>query len=143
MSEKCSAECVCRGLRFPRWYPCDSPAKVTRDGKHYCLRHDPVKIKASRDARLAIANAKWENKQKMFDRAHACRVACEGMVHPVAEVKAMRELLQKLLTLFYEDEGELHWGYNEGHSVGNVSGDKEFEQQLIKRKNEMETNTGK
>lgn len=134
MSEKCSAECVCRALRFPRWYPCDKPAKVTRDGKPYCLRHDPERVKAKRDARLAIANAKYEKERQRQERKYECLQACEGMANPVEEVKATRELLKKLLSFFYEDNGELYWGYKEGQSVSDVSEDKDFEQQLIKRK---------
>jgi hypothetical protein len=48
------------------------------------------------------------------------------------------ELLRKLLSYFYQDRDELHWGYVEGQSVGRVSDDKEFEKQLIQRKNEKE-----
>lgn len=123
-------------MRFPRWFPCGSPAKVTRNGKPYCLRHDPERVKAKRDARLAIANAKYDKERQKTERKYDCLRACDGMAHPVSEVKAMRELLQKLLTFFYVDGTELHWGYVEGQSVGDVSGDKEFEQQLLKRKNE-------
>jgi hypothetical protein len=48
------------------------------------------------------------------------------------------ELLRKLLSYFYQDRDELHWGYVEGQSVGRVSDDKDFEKQLIQRKNEKE-----
>lgn len=50
---------------------CSRAAVVAVDGKHYCKQHDPVKIKAKREARTRL----WEqhfaeaNKRRTLERA--------------------------------------------------------------------------
>ena len=50
----------------------------------------------------------------------------------------VEELLQKLLEGFYIDDAELHWGYNEGCSVGKIFG-ADLEKALIEMINKPKT----
>ena len=57
---------TCCALVFGEWsyHTCGAKAKIERDGKFYCGRHDPEKIAAKRAERNAKWDADWEAKQK-------------------------------------------------------------------------------
>lgn len=52
MSEKCCVR-IYGGMSTFRGSPCSKPAKVERDGKHYCNTHDPVRVSERRAASQA------------------------------------------------------------------------------------------
>lgn len=53
----CSARIYGTGKTF-RGSPCSKPAKVERDGKHYCTFHDPERVNARRAAKRAAMQAR-------------------------------------------------------------------------------------
>jgi len=69
----CKDVCDREGMVGYRYRPCGAKAKVERDGKPYCGRHDPVRIKAKADAkhmqRLAEQGAKDAARAKYLAEA--------------------------------------------------------------------------
>jgi hypothetical protein len=58
-------------------YPCGNKAKVVRDGKFYCGRHDPVAVNEKRAAKNAAWNAKFNASQQAAKDAKARQAALE------------------------------------------------------------------
>lgn len=56
-----------------RSYPCQKPAKVERDGKHYCGIHDPVRRAEKQAVRDAEFSARIESKRQARMTADAER----------------------------------------------------------------------
>jgi hypothetical protein len=56
----------CSNRFFDRWgsHLCQNKAKVERDGKPYCNRHDPVACKARDDARRSKWQQKWKEERE-------------------------------------------------------------------------------
>lgn len=85
---------VWTGPRCFRAAPCGAAAKVERDGKPYCLRHDPVRIaererskKAEREARrdrLVNERRRVEDERAERDRRAAC---FPGLVAALTEIR--------------------------------------------------------
>lgn len=59
---------TCCATKWPngsyRGVKCHNPAKVERDGKHYCGVHDPVAIKEKQQAKNAKFDAAYEERRK-------------------------------------------------------------------------------
>lgn len=51
-------------------YACARVAKVRRDGKGYCIQHDPVRRKEQREKRDEAREAKWKAFVETRDREH-------------------------------------------------------------------------
>ena len=68
--------------------PCGRTAKHERDGKWFCGMHDPVAIKAKRDARLA----EWNDKRSVERRRECVRAHAEEMLALLREVAAAPHL---------------------------------------------------
>lgn len=75
-----------------RWRPCGAAAKVERDGKHYCGRHDPVALDAKSKASKEKHNAELE----------AARAHRDAQVRQAAEHMRRSALFDDLLTALRE-----------------------------------------
>lgn len=93
---KCCERVRIAGLNFPKYRDCQCPARVERDGKHYCLRHDPVRVKANRDKREADYRARYERENRANEHRWACIIACAGMSDPVRQVSALKAFVSKV-----------------------------------------------
>jgi hypothetical protein len=73
---------------------CKSNAKVERDGKAYCLTHDPVLRKEKQDARDKASNDRWNaaGKKKVFD--HKAGSACHGVDVEHLRPGMLKELIE-------------------------------------------------
>jgi hypothetical protein len=83
-------------------YQCRNRAKMTYEGKPYCLVHDPVKRAAKANARYAAWVATRDANANAMERARRCALACEGV--PDNELK--RGLLARLLDIVGQLEKE-------------------------------------
>jgi len=74
-------------------HPCQSKAKVEREGKWYCGTHDPVKIKARKDAQCA----KWkaESDARQLSYAQKAKDARRAEAYPRL-VEVLREYIEYL-----------------------------------------------
>lgn len=84
--EDCSMPVKCCKLIFAQYssYPCTAKAKVTRNGKPYCLRHDPVAQKEKQISR-----------NKAFDEALAKRTQEQRPRHFANKMLSiLRDVLQ-------------------------------------------------
>lgn len=63
-SDKCCAEVWQRHSMRP--YCCGAKAKVERDGKFYCGRHDPVASAAKAAARATEFDKEWSERKRKF-----------------------------------------------------------------------------
>jgi copper(I)-binding protein len=81
-----------------RSYPCGAKAKVERDGKHYCGRHDPVRVAEKKAARAAALKVEWEavrvaaEARAEMQRRHNCH---EALVSALKECAARLEIHMK------------------------------------------------
>lgn len=66
----CSARIYGPGKTF-RGSPCSKPAKVERDGKHYCTLHDPERVNARRAAKRARQQARVAERRAARDAEQA------------------------------------------------------------------------
>ena len=65
MSEQQNPQCskvVYNNTSF-RGKPCKRIGKVERDGKWYCVQHDPVSVKEKQDAKNKQWQVEWEERQ--------------------------------------------------------------------------------
>ncbi len=53
------------------FHPCSRKSRVDRDGKPYCLQHDPVVRKAKSDERMKAWQAKWDASDKRAKQQEA------------------------------------------------------------------------
>jgi uncharacterized Zn finger protein (UPF0148 family) len=60
--------------------PCGNRAKVERNGKFYCGIHDPVAVRAKRDARNAKWDAQREASERQYERHARIRAARDAVV---------------------------------------------------------------
>lgn len=60
------------GFHFHR---CKIKARVNRDGKWYCLKHDPIVRAAKSNERMR----RWDEEQEQRKRDHACIAALAGL----------------------------------------------------------------
>lgn len=73
MSARCSGFVYGELRTWP--YPCGFPAKVEREGQHYCRVHDPVEIEKRKQARRARQGpTKFEREMAASDREKQLRV---------------------------------------------------------------------
>lgn len=90
MIQKCCKGVRISGLSFYREKPCGRTARVERDGKYYCLMHDPVRCKMKSDKRDAAWRANYNARMKAANHKSSCVIACAGMADPVTMVNALR-----------------------------------------------------
>jgi hypothetical protein len=83
----CAPISMAHGWRFR---DCGAAAKVERDGKFYCKRHDPVAIAAKHAARSAKWEAEWKAKREGWARAEAMKVATNALVEAVRAATEQR-----------------------------------------------------
>jgi hypothetical protein len=74
----------CTKVKGTMFQQCGSPAKVMRDGKPYCLRHDPVKRAEKRAAQAEKWKAELAADKAIHEKAAHLR-ACERAVVEAAE----------------------------------------------------------
>ena len=60
-----------RAIGWGRSYACGAKAKVERDGRWYCLRHDPVARKARADAKDAERRAAQQRLRERLNKSKA------------------------------------------------------------------------
>lgn len=74
-----------------RSYPCSKRGKVERDGKWYCMIHDPERVAARRAKQDAERKAKWEAREAQWKRDRRIKELRDLMVerycaeHPTSE----------------------------------------------------------
>ena len=76
------------GLRLARGFPCGAKAKVQRDRKWYCLRHDPMRV----DERQAKARAEADIRYAVkWDRIEESRKAANDKLIEKGRCVGLRE----------------------------------------------------
>ena len=83
---------------------CWASAKVIRDGKPYCGRHDPLKVKAQREKRNAEWNARREAEKAARAKAEAERAERERRAACFDDLLMALEHVAK--SLYVNDYGE-------------------------------------
>lgn len=73
------------------WNPhtCGQKASVERDGKWYCKRHDPVAMKAKRDKKDKIFDARFKDEMARRRRTNAAVACVDNLVRAVKLVLAL------------------------------------------------------
>jgi hypothetical protein len=85
----------CEGhIATDRWNPhkCGQKASVEREGKWYCKRHDPVAMKAKRDAKDKIYDERFKNEMARIRRTNAAVACVDNLVKAVKLVLALNQM---------------------------------------------------
>ena len=79
----------CTKTYFSDWHRChcSNKAKVIREGKGYCKRHDPVNIAEKRRIKDEIWEKEWAAKKLVWDRDKALGQVAHGLT--TEEIKAL------------------------------------------------------
>lgn len=88
----------CARISYGDWGRTRSCAKnstINRDGNWFCKLHDPVSLKAKREARQKEWDEKYNQEKQKREWAAKCLSACAGMADPEREIAAMRETQAK------------------------------------------------
>jgi hypothetical protein len=69
----------CEKLIFSNWhhYPCSNKAKVKREGKWYCGKHDPVAVEDKHKNSQDKWDREWAEKQRRWRREKRANTAIE------------------------------------------------------------------
>ena len=96
--DMCSVRVGGEGYSVSSGSPCQNPAKVIRDGKPYCGKHDPDAVKARQESRNVEANAKWAHEREAQRRKAVIMNLAYGISTKVFDQKAdeIREFLETL-----------------------------------------------
>ena len=91
--------CSTRLFKRFSYCPCEHAAKVERDGKWYCGRHDPEAVKRRDDKR----NARWDEEERARigarERANIRTHRIDKLIADAAGDVATREELRELAKL--------------------------------------------
>ncbi len=49
------------------YHNCRNQAKVNREGKPFCIVHDPVRLKKKNDERVKKWDAEWARKERLWE----------------------------------------------------------------------------
>lgn len=93
---QCEAQVSDHNSRWPSYYQCSSKPKVEREGHHYCLRHDPVKVAAEEKERSVKREAEWEARRAGWDRDAKAKKTLE-MVESILGTDFTEESLKTVL----------------------------------------------
>ena len=69
-----------------RSYQCSYKATVTRDGKPFCLKHDPVRLNEHREAREKKYREQWRAKERGWAEQARINKAHEPMLEALKEM---------------------------------------------------------
>ncbi len=94
-----------RGTPCGRGSRCEANAKVVRDGKYYCLIHDPVKVAERQKKR----DKKWEDRMKSQYKIFGFRVNGQRIydIEARSESEAKTILVDRIIEIKIECLGEL------------------------------------